>query len=67
MITLTRLNDIPFTLNDDLIEVMEERPDTTIKLQSGTTYIVKESIEEIEYKIVQFKRRIFSDMLRSVK
>lgn len=35
MINLTRINDISFTLNSDLIETIEEVPDTVITLTTG--------------------------------
>jgi flagellar protein FlbD len=61
---LTRLNDTKFALNDDAIEVMEERPDTTIKLTNGNIYIVKESVQEITLLIVKYRRQIFADALK---
>ena len=41
MITLTKLNGTQFVLNSDLIEVIQENPDTTIRLTNGITYIVE--------------------------
>ena len=35
MITLTKLNEKEFVLNDDLIQTMEETPDTVITLTNG--------------------------------
>lgn len=57
MITLTKLNDIKFVLNDELIETIYENPDTTIHLQNGIYYIVKESMDEIIEMIVSFRRK----------
>jgi len=42
MITLTKLNGTKFVLNCDLIETIQENPDTTIRLSNGNVYIVKE-------------------------
>ncbi|PKM74457.1 MAG: flagellar protein FlbD [Firmicutes bacterium HGW-Firmicutes-16] len=58
MIILTKLNDIPFTLNDDLIETIEETPDTTIRLTSKNYLIVKESMMEVVEKVIEFRRQI---------
>lgn len=56
MIVLTKLNDTPFTLNDDLIETIEETPDTTIRLTSKNYMIVKESMMEVVAKVIEFRR-----------
>ncbi|MEA4896238.1 MAG: flagellar FlbD family protein [Oscillospiraceae bacterium] len=56
MIELTKLNDIPFVLNDDLIETIEETPDTTIRLTTKNYLIVKESMREVIAKVIAFRR-----------
>ncbi|NLW65636.1 MAG: flagellar FlbD family protein [Clostridiales bacterium] len=56
MIVLTKLNDVPFVLNSDLIEMIEENPDTTIKLTSKNFVIVKESMVEVVQKVIDFRR-----------
>ena len=58
MITLTKLNGTPFLLNDDLVETVEETPDTTIRLTNGHLFIVRESAGELADKIVAFRREI---------
>ncbi|NLC79449.1 MAG: flagellar FlbD family protein [Ruminococcaceae bacterium] len=55
MIILKKLNGTEFALNSDLIETMEETPDTTIRLVNKNLYIVQESINEIIEKIAQFR------------
>ena len=62
MIVLTRQNDTQFTLNDDLIETIEECPDTTIKLTNGKIYIVAESMAEVIDKIVEHRRQCVSNV-----
>lgn len=57
MIFVTRLNGKEFTLNPDLIEIMEATPDTVISLTNENKYIVKESVEDIIEKIAEFRRR----------
>ncbi|WP_099204969.1 flagellar FlbD family protein [Scatolibacter rhodanostii] len=56
MIELTKLNDVPFVLNSDLIETIEETPDTTIRLINKNYYIVKESAHEIKQRVIRFKK-----------
>ena len=58
MITLTKLNGTPFVLNDDLIETMEQTPDTTIHLTSGHLLIVRETLDEVVDAVVAFRRRL---------
>lgn len=59
MITVTRLNDKVFTINSDLIEMMEETPDTVITLTGGTKFVVSESITVLIERIVEFRRRCY--------
>lgn len=41
MIDVTRMNGKQFTLNSDLIETIEETPDTVLTLTTGKKIIVK--------------------------
>ncbi|MDR0434299.1 MAG: flagellar FlbD family protein [Gracilibacteraceae bacterium] len=58
MITLTKLNDEEFILNCDLIETVEQSPDTVIALTSGKKIAVKESPRAVVQRVVDFRRRI---------
>lgn len=58
MVILTKLNGQSFTVNDDLIETLEQTPDTVIVMTNGNKYVVKETPEDIIDKIVDFRRRI---------
>lgn len=58
MIVLTKLNDAPFVLNDDLIETIEENPDTTIRLTNKSYIIVKESMMEVVSRVVSYRKEI---------
>lgn len=48
MIELTKLNDIKFSVNPELIEIVETTPDTVITLTTGRKLIVKESRQDIK-------------------
>jgi len=61
MIKLTKLNGDEFYLNFYKIEKIECRPDTTITMMNGHVYIVKETIEEVLEKVIQFNKKIFKD------
>ncbi len=58
MITLTRLNGTRFVVNCELIRTIEERPDTTIVLTTGDTLIVREKMEEVVSKAVEYGRMV---------
>ena len=58
MIYITKLNNVEILLNEDLIEVIEETPDTIITLTTGKKVIVKENKEELYQKIKAYKREI---------
>ena len=45
-------------VNADLIESLEATPDTVVTLTSGNKLLVRDSMEEIQSKIVDYKRRI---------
>lgn len=47
MITVTRLNGQPVTINALLIELVEEAADTVITLTTGNKIVVKESAADI--------------------
>ncbi|WP_078413266.1 flagellar FlbD family protein [Priestia abyssalis] len=57
MITLTRLNGKPFTLNAFYIEQVEAFPDTTITLTSGKKFIVRESTDDVVKLVTVFYRK----------
>ena len=58
MITVRRLNDRTVVLNADLIKMIESTPDTLITLINGDTLMVRESLEEVVDKAVEYARKI---------
>ena len=60
VIQITRLNDSELILNADLIEVIEATPDTVITLIDGTRFVVRESPEELVYRIQQYRAALLS-------
>lgn len=61
MIEVTRLNKLKFSINADLIETVEETPDTVITLTNGKKFVVMENMEEIKNLVIEFKRQIYSN------
>ena len=59
MIEVTKINDVKILVNQDLIEIVEETPDTVISLTTGKKLIVIESRQEINSLVELYKRAIF--------
>jgi flagellar protein FlbD len=46
-------------VNADLLESVEPTPDTVITLVSGNKLIVRDSMDDIQHRIIEFKRKIY--------
>lgn len=55
MIELTKLNHEKYHMNCDLIEIIEQMPDTLITMTTGKKYFALETPEEILSKIKKYK------------
>ena len=64
MIELTRLNQTTFSVNPDLIEIIETTPDTVVTLTTGRKLIVKESRQEVKNLVLSYRRAIFANLLK---
>ena len=60
MIDVTKMNGLEFTINADLIEVIEEVPDTVITLTTGKKILVKASTLQMKSLVKNYKREIFT-------
>jgi flagellar protein FlbD len=58
MISLTRMNDVRFVLNAELIKYIERTPDTVITLINGDRVLVRESVDEVVARAINYCRRI---------
>ncbi len=58
MIAMTRLNGDSFVLNAELIKIVEATPDTAISLLNGDRLLVRESVEEVVKRAVEYGRSI---------
>ncbi len=56
MIDVTKMNGSKITVNTDLIETVEEMPDTVITLTTGKKFIIKESRQEVKNLVILYKR-----------
>lgn len=62
MIRLTRLNNQGLTVNSDLIKFVEQSPDTLITLITGEKIVVRESVEEVLARLVEFRRSVLQGL-----
>ena len=58
MISITRLNGKPIVVNADLIRTVEANPDTTIQLINGERIIVREPVEEVVRRAIDYGRHV---------
>jgi flagellar protein FlbD len=58
MIILTKINKAPIAVNSDLIQTIEETPDTIITLTNNDKVVVHESMSEIIQKVVHYRRLV---------
>ena len=66
MLEVTRLNGDKVVINCDLIEYIDAKPDTTISLTNSNKFVVKESLDEVVKKIINYKKEIFSSGIRII-
>lgn len=59
MIELTRLNGSKFVINAELIETLEEQPNSTVvSLASNNRYVVLEKRDAIIERVVEYRRKV---------
>jgi flagellar protein FlbD len=58
MITLTRLNGQPFVVNAEKIRYVEETPDTIVCTENGDRLMVKEPMQVVIKKAIEYARLI---------
>ena len=63
MIHLTRLNGNPVTINAELIESLEACPNTVVSLATSNRYIVRETVDEVVEKVVEYRRKVNAEQV----
>ena len=61
MIEVTKMNEKKVVVNAELIESIEETPDTVITLSNGKKVIVKESRQEMKNLVILYKKEILGE------
>ncbi len=67
MIEVTKLSGTKVLINAELIESVEETPDTVISFVTGKKIIVKESRQEIKNLVILYKRDFMATGLSWLK
>ena len=58
MIVLHRLNGSEIVINSQHIRMVEKTPDTVILMTDEKRFVVKESVEEVIEKVIEFNSKI---------
>ncbi len=58
MIELTQLSGKTFWVNPHQIEYIEKTPDTMLSMLSGKKVAVREDVDQVIEKIVEYRKRI---------
>ena len=64
MILLKKINDAPIAVNSDLIQYIEETPDTILTMTNSEKLVVQESMKEIIDKVIRYRRIINEQCLK---
>ena len=56
MIRATRLNGKQFVINAEIIETLDETPDTVITLVDGRKIVVQEKMDQIIERVLEYRR-----------
>ncbi len=61
MIKLQRLDGRQVVVNIDLVEYLEATPDTVVSFASGHKIVVRDEVDDIIQKVVEYRRRILAE------
>ena len=61
MIRLTRINDSLVVINAEMIELLEQSPDTIVTMTTGHKIFVKESVDDVIERVMEYKRSILNN------
>lgn len=61
MIKLHKLNGAEIVVNAELIESVEATPDTVINLATGNRFLVKDSVDDVIAKVVDYRKKVYAE------
>jgi flagellar protein FlbD len=64
MIKVTRLNDAVLMVNVDRIQSLQAIPETVITFTNNDKIMVKEPLEEVSQRIVEYQRTVNSKLVK---
>ena len=67
MIRITRFEGTQVVVNSDIIQTVEETPDTIVTLTTGDKMMIKETVDEVIQAVIEFKRSIFAGGLKLLR
>ncbi len=66
MIKVTRLNNIEIIVNAERIQSVQATPDTLITFTNKDRLMVKEPVEELSRRILDYRRMVFQNQVSAV-
>ena len=64
MIHVSRLDGKDFVINCELIQSIEETPDTVLTLLNGEKFVILEPADEIVSRVITYRRQVYGNMPR---
>ena len=64
MIHVSRLDGKDFVINCELIQSIEETPDTVLTLLNGEKFVILEAADEIVSRVIAYRRQVYANMPR---
>jgi flagellar protein FlbD len=58
MVKVTRLDGVEYYINPHQIEYMETKPDTTLLMLSGKHVVVREKVDVVIERIIEYRKLI---------
>lgn len=58
MIKVTRFNQSELILNADLIEFVEQTPDTVVTMLTGRKVLIRETADEVIRRVIAYRREV---------
>lgn len=58
MIRVSRLNGKEFVVNAELIQFLEETPDTVITLVNHEKIVVREKVDDVVRRVVEYQKTV---------
>jgi flagellar protein FlbD len=60
VIRVTTMDGRQLMINSDLIETIQSTPDTVITFMDGKKLIVRDSVEDVVNRIIEFRHRVLT-------